>query len=42
MAKGYFAVTVDNVNSTDAQKFIKEQGSPHNYSNDSNIEFLNS
>ncbi|MDD9331889.1 MAG: hypothetical protein PV340_04690 [Wolbachia sp.] len=42
LAKGYFAVTVGNVNSTDLQKYIKEQGSPNSYSNDFNIEFLNS
>ncbi|MDD9331925.1 MAG: hypothetical protein PV340_04895 [Wolbachia sp.] len=42
MAKGYFAVTVGNVNSTDVKKYIEEQGSPHSYSNDFNVEFLNS
>ncbi|MDD9331980.1 MAG: transposase [Wolbachia sp.] len=39
LARGYFAVTVDNMNSTDVQKYIEEQGNPHNYSNDFNIEF---
>ncbi|MDD9331834.1 MAG: hypothetical protein PV340_04365 [Wolbachia sp.] len=42
MAIGYFSVTVGNVNSIDIQEYIKEQGSPHSYSNDFNIEFLNS
>ncbi|MDD9331555.1 MAG: hypothetical protein PV340_02775 [Wolbachia sp.] len=42
MARWYFAVTVGNVNSADVQKYIEEQGSPHGYSNDFNIEFLNS
>ncbi|MDD9331771.1 MAG: hypothetical protein PV340_03995 [Wolbachia sp.] len=42
MARGYFAVTVGNANSTDVQKCIEEQGSLHSYSNDFNIEFLNS
>ncbi|MDD9331400.1 MAG: hypothetical protein PV340_01930 [Wolbachia sp.] len=41
MTKGYFAVTVGNVNSIDVQKYIEEQGSPHSYSNDFSIEFLN-
>ncbi|MDD9335852.1 MAG: hypothetical protein PV345_00415 [Wolbachia sp.] len=42
MARGYFAVKVGNMNSTDVQKYIEEQESPHSYSNDFNIEFLNS
>ncbi|MDD9331778.1 MAG: hypothetical protein PV340_04035 [Wolbachia sp.] len=42
MARGYFAVTVCNVNSTDVQKYTEEQGNSHGYSNDFNIEFLNS
>ncbi|MDD9332040.1 MAG: hypothetical protein PV340_05570 [Wolbachia sp.] len=42
MAIGYFAITVGNVNSTDVQKYIEEQGSPNNYYDDFNIEFLNS
>ncbi|MDD9331471.1 MAG: hypothetical protein PV340_02300 [Wolbachia sp.] len=42
MARGYFAVTVCNVNSIRVQKYIEEQGSPYSYSNDFNIEFLNS
>ncbi|MDD9331585.1 MAG: hypothetical protein PV340_02935 [Wolbachia sp.] len=32
MERGYFAVIVGNVNSTDLQKYIEEQGSPHSYS----------
>ncbi|WP_341808339.1 IS200/IS605 family transposase [Wolbachia endosymbiont (group E) of Neria commutata] len=35
-ARGYFAVAVGNVNATDVQKYIKEQGT-HHKSNDFNI-----
>ena len=35
-ARGYFAVTVGNVNATDVQKYIEEQGIYHKH-NDFNI-----
>ncbi|GHM58977.1 MAG: IS200/IS605 family transposase [Candidatus Mesenet longicola] len=38
-ARGYFAVTVGNVNSTDVQKYIEEQGVHHKHNNFNISEF---